>query len=110
MPVRVEQLIYSLTAFNGSDYSSTFALQTADTIYLLAGTDNLLSVRKTLVYWWPITAEWKTDTDSLNQPFSREPRGARPQGTAFAPSPSRRRPISASRALPGPQWKVLTGA
>src|SRR5208337_2959485 len=28
-----------------------------------------LSLRKTLVYWWPLTASWKTDTDSLNIQF-----------------------------------------
>jgi hypothetical protein len=69
VPVRVEQLIYSIEAFNGGDYSATFALQTADTIFLVAGADNLLSVRKTLVYWWSITSQWKTDTDTLNVPF-----------------------------------------
>ena len=109
VPVRVEQLIYSLTAFNGSGYSSTFALQTAPTIYLLAGTDNLLSVRKTLVYWWPTTAEWKVDTASLNQPFTGV---LEVQGLGGS-----RRTITLQKAtyfgVPtagGPQWKVLTGA
>jgi hypothetical protein len=109
MPMRVEQLIYSLTAFNGSGYSSTFALQTAPTIYLLAGTDNLLSVRKTLVYWWPISAEWKTDTGSLNQPFTGilELRG--PGGSLRAISRERAVYFGIATAA-GPKWKVLTGS
>jgi len=69
VPVRNEEFIYSIMAFNGRDYSGTFAGQNADTIYLMADVDNFLSVRKTFVYYWPITAEWRTDTDSLNIPF-----------------------------------------
>jgi hypothetical protein len=65
-PVRAEQPIWSILAFNGADYSPTFAIASSDTIYILAGLDNFLSARKTMVYWWPITSEWKTDTDALN--------------------------------------------
>jgi hypothetical protein len=68
-PVREEQLIYSILAFNGKDYAGTFARQDADTIYLMANVDNFLTVRKTLVYFWPITQDWKTDTSGLNIPF-----------------------------------------
>lgn len=69
VPVRTEQLIWSALAFNGRDYSPAFASETSDTVYILAGADNFLSARKTLVYWWPITSEWRTDTDSLNVQF-----------------------------------------
>ena len=65
-PVRAEQPIWSILAFNGADYAPTFSIAASDTIYILAGVDNFLSARKTLVYWWPITSEWKTDTDALN--------------------------------------------
>jgi hypothetical protein len=109
VPVRVEQLIYSIAAFNGGDYSSTFALQTADALYLVAGTDNLLSVRKTLVYWWPITAEWKTDTDTLNQPFtgSLEIRGP---GATIRTVPLRRLTYFSTETPDGEQWKILYDA
>lgn len=106
VPIRVEQLIYSLTAFNGGGYSSSFALQTADTIYLQAGVDNFVSVRKTLVYWWPITAEWKTDTEALNQPFT---------GTLELKDRGHTRRLSLQRYSyfsPGGEagsWKVATG-
>jgi hypothetical protein len=69
VPVRTEQSIWSIVAYNGNDYAATFAPTSSDTIYLLAGVDNFLSIRSTLVYWWPITGEWKTDTDSLNIQF-----------------------------------------
>jgi hypothetical protein len=69
VPVRTEQLIWSVLAFNGRDYSPAFATEASDTVYILAGADSFFSARKTLVYWWPITSEWKTDTDSLNVQF-----------------------------------------
>ncbi|HEY9592845.1 MAG TPA: hypothetical protein VHE79_00110 [Spirochaetia bacterium] len=79
VPVRTEELVWSMLAFNGRDYTATFATERSDAIYLLAGVDNFLSLRKTLVYWWPLTSDWKTDTDSLNVQFpgSLELRDAR---------------------------------
>ena len=69
VPVREEQFIYSILAFNGKDYSRTFARQNADTIYLIADVDNFLTVRKALVYFWPLTQDWKIDSSTLNIPF-----------------------------------------
>ena len=69
VPVRSEQFIYSILAFNGTDYAGTFCTEDSDTIYLIANVDNFISARKTLVYYWPITGDWKTDTSALNQPF-----------------------------------------
>ena len=68
-PVRREQFIYSILAFNGKDYAATFARQGADSLYLVAGVDNFLTVRDAFVYFWPITQEWKTDTSVLDVPF-----------------------------------------
>jgi hypothetical protein len=67
VPTRTESLVYSILAFNGRDYSETFAPETADTIYLIAGKDSFLSLRKTLVYFWPLTGELKTDTENLDE-------------------------------------------
>jgi hypothetical protein len=67
VPTRTENLVYSILAFNGKDYSETFAPEKADTIYLIAGTDSFLSLRKTLIYYWPLTEEWKTDTENLDE-------------------------------------------
>jgi hypothetical protein len=69
VPVRSESLVWTSLAWNGRDYSATFAPETSDTLFLIAGIDNFLSLRKTLIYWWPITSQWKTDTDSLNIQF-----------------------------------------
>jgi hypothetical protein len=69
VPVREEQFIYSILAFNGKDYAGTFAREEADTLYLVAGVDNFLTVRNVFVYFWPITQDWKTDTSTLNVPF-----------------------------------------
>jgi hypothetical protein len=69
VPVRSEQLIWSILAFNGRDYSPTFTPESSDTIYIVAGSDNIFSAQKTLLYWWPITSEWKTDATSLNVQF-----------------------------------------
>lgn len=76
MPVRTEQVIYSLIAYNGKDYSPTFAPETSATISLLANADTFVSVRTTLVYWWPPSGKWQTDTAALNefQPGSLEVR------------------------------------
>jgi hypothetical protein len=67
VPSRTESLVYSILAFNGRDYAETFAPETADTVYLIARTDSFLSLRKTLVYFWPLTGELKTDTENLDE-------------------------------------------
>ncbi|OHD67581.1 MAG: hypothetical protein A2177_12485, partial [Spirochaetes bacterium RBG_13_68_11] len=69
VPVRQEQLIYSLIAFNGQDYAAAFAPESSDSVYLLAGHDSFLSLRKTFVYWWPPADAWQTDTGTLNVPI-----------------------------------------
>lgn len=69
VPARYEQLVYSIWAFNGKDYGGTFSGEDSDTIYLLAGTDNFATVRKTLVYFWPASQEPRTDITALNQEF-----------------------------------------
>ena len=84
VPLRTEQLIYSILAYNGRDYSGTFCGEDSDTIYLIADADNFVSVRKTFVYYWAITDELRTDTSAMNIPFkgtlvveTRGTRGAR---------------------------------
>jgi len=69
VPVRQEQFIYSLLAFNGLDYTGTFAGEASQAIYLVADVDNFLAPRKTFVYFWPLTGDWKTDTSVLNEVF-----------------------------------------
>ncbi|WP_438318402.1 hypothetical protein ACP6EK_04320 [Candidatus Caldatribacterium sp. SIUC1] len=65
-PVR-EQLVYSLTSFNGSTYSKSFAPQSEDTIYLIANTNSIVNPRKTIVYYWPITRRYMAGFSTLNE-------------------------------------------
>lgn len=65
-PVRTEELIYSLMSYNGRDYSPTFCRETVTTICLIADSDNFASIRTTLVYFWPTTGDWYTDSKALN--------------------------------------------
>ncbi len=70
MPQKQEQLVYSIVTSDGASLQSTFATEHSDTIYLLSGADSFVSVWKTLVYYWPLTREWKTDTDTLDEQLS----------------------------------------
>ena len=70
VPIRYEQFIYSVLAFDGRDYTGTFLGEHSDTVYLMANTDNFISPRKTFVYFWPITNEWKVDNSILNIPLT----------------------------------------
>lgn len=85
VPVRQEQFIYSILAFNGKDYAGTFARRDADTIYLMADVDNFITARNTLVYFWPLSQDWKTDSSVLNVAFEgtlelfRPRRGSEPE-------------------------------
>ena len=63
---REEQLIYSLTVFNGTGYSSTFSAESSDTLYLLSDADNFVTLRKTFVYYRPADAALKTDAALLD--------------------------------------------
>jgi hypothetical protein len=68
-PEKVENMVYSIGAFDGKDYTGTFCREEADTIYLIANESNFINIRKTLIYFWPITQEWKADYDTLNENF-----------------------------------------
>ena len=68
-PEKKENMIYAVGAFDGKDYTGTFVREEADTVYLIANESNFLNVRKTLIYFWPITQEWKADYDTLNENF-----------------------------------------
>lgn len=68
-PEKVEQLIYSILAYDGKDYSGTFCKEDSDTIYLLADSPSFMTLKKTLVFYWPITNEWKTDPEILDVPM-----------------------------------------
>ena len=64
---REEQLVHSLVVFNGSGYSRTFSTESSDTIYLLADTDNFVTLRKTFVFYRPADDALHTDTTLLDE-------------------------------------------
>ena len=66
-PVLREQLVYSLTSFNGSGYSKSFCPVTEDTIYLITNEPSVISPRKTIVYFWPITQKYMAGFSTLNE-------------------------------------------
>ena len=88
-PLREEQFVYSIVAFNGRDYAGTFARREADTVYLLAEVDNFITARNGLVYFWPITGEWKLDLSVLDVAFEGtlelSARGRPPQSLGMTP-------------------------
>lgn len=69
VPVRSEELLYSIAAFSGKDYALTFAKEDATTIYLYANADNFLSMKKNFIYYWPITGLWMIDDSVLDVTF-----------------------------------------
>ena len=108
VPVRSEQTIWSILAFNGRDYSSTWAPEFEGSIYLLSGKDSFLSLRKSLVYWWPLTAEWKMNPDALfvELPGTLELRDAHGKVTSL---PLRKFTYFNTRGEYEQNWTVLTG-
>ncbi len=69
VPERKEQFVYSIVAFDGDQYSGTFCREESNEIYLLAGQENFITPQKTFVYYWPITKEWRTDTQTFQHVF-----------------------------------------
>jgi hypothetical protein len=66
-PAREQAFVYGLTNYNGAVYESALVPPSVDTIYLLAGRENVIAPRETLVYFWPITNQYLADWEKLNQ-------------------------------------------
>ncbi|HXL02222.1 MAG TPA: hypothetical protein PK016_03770 [Candidatus Atribacteria bacterium] len=66
-PLFREQLVYSLTSFNGSGFSSSFCPQSEGTLYFIANFNSVVSPRKTIVYYWPITRRYMAGFSTLNE-------------------------------------------
>ncbi|HUX21534.1 MAG TPA: hypothetical protein VMW69_09860 [Spirochaetia bacterium] len=69
VPTSTEEFIYNVIASNGRDYSGTFVREASSTIYLIGNTDNFVSGRMTFVYFWPITNNYRLDTDTIDRQF-----------------------------------------
>ena len=69
-PEKMEALAYKYYAFNGAEHKITYAPPAADTIYLVANTENTFDPRYTLVYYWPLTNEYIQSWERLDVPVS----------------------------------------
>lgn len=69
VPKYEEQFVYHLRPFDGKGYPETFIPQQMDTIYMLADTNNIISARVTLVYFWPLTGKFVATFKQLNEPL-----------------------------------------
>ena len=67
VPVKERRFVYGVNAFTGRDYVGTFYPPTVNTLYLLGDRCSIVSPRYTLLYFWPITNEYKADWDGLNE-------------------------------------------
>lgn len=68
-PVRQEQVVFSLLAYDGRQYVPTFAREPVDEIYLLADTAAVFAPRLAFVYYWPLSQSWRVETSALNIPL-----------------------------------------
>ncbi|MBN2534824.1 MAG: hypothetical protein JXB88_18225 [Spirochaetales bacterium] len=68
-PDKIENLIYSIHAFDGYTYKKTFCREDSGVIYFLENTTNILAVRKAFIYYWPLLGRYRLDTASLNYPI-----------------------------------------
>ncbi len=66
-PERERAFVYGLTNYNGSVYDSALVPPSVDTMYLLAGHENVIAPRETLVYFWHITNQYLADWAQLNE-------------------------------------------
>ena len=66
-PSKERQFVYGVNAFDGQGFVGTFYPQHVGTLYLMADVPNVVAPRYTLVYFWPITNEYRADWDELNE-------------------------------------------
>ncbi len=66
-PVRTEERVYLVNAHLGDAYESSYYTEDQNTLYLVADVPSVVSLRRTLVYFWPITNQQKADLDALNE-------------------------------------------
>jgi hypothetical protein len=66
-PVKVQEFVWSMTTFNGQWWLGGFSPPEVPSIYVLAGSANVLAGRYTMVYFWPIDREYKPDWATLNE-------------------------------------------
>jgi hypothetical protein len=66
-PERERRFVYGLNSFNGIDFSTGFAPHTVEAIYVLADRESAIDPKRTDVYFWPITNEYRGDFATVNE-------------------------------------------
>jgi hypothetical protein len=66
-PEQIEAFVYGINAAIPSAVIGTFAPPIVDEIYLMADNTSILSPRRTRVYYWPITNEYRAAWSQLNE-------------------------------------------
>ncbi len=66
VPIKERQFVYGINAFAWAGYAGSLSARPSHTIYVLAGHRSMVSARETLVYFWPITGEYRADWSGLN--------------------------------------------
>ena len=67
-PARTRAFVYGVTYYDGLSYGSTMVTPSSNTIYLMAGHLNVLILRQTMIYFWPLTNDYQADWSALNKP------------------------------------------
>jgi hypothetical protein len=67
VPEKQRQFVWGLNSFNGVDFSTGFAPRSVDAIYVLADQESAIDPKRTDVYFWPITNEYRGDFGSVNE-------------------------------------------
>ncbi|MCC6904587.1 MAG: hypothetical protein IT326_02010 [Anaerolineae bacterium] len=62
-----QTFVYTTTYFDGMQYGAGTVPPVSDTIYLLAGQENIIAPRKTYIFYWPLTNEYLADFRRLNE-------------------------------------------
>jgi hypothetical protein len=66
-PVKESRLVYGLSVHTGAEYASVIAPPAVETVYVLADRPSVLEPKRTEVYFWPITNEWRADLVAQNE-------------------------------------------
>ena len=66
-PTKQREFVYGLNLFNGVDFSTGFIPRYVDTLYVLADAQSTIDPKRTDVYWWPITNEYRGDFATVDE-------------------------------------------
>jgi hypothetical protein len=66
-PAKQREFVYGLNLYNGVDFSTGFIPRYVDTLYVMADAQSTIDPKRTDVYWWPITNEYRGDFATVDE-------------------------------------------